>query len=329
MSPIPSPRARTMKAAVVTGAGQLRIDEVTLPQPRRDQVRIRLEGCGVCASNLVPWAGPEWMQFPTEPGGLGHEGWGVIDAIGDDVRNLCIGDRVAALSYHAYAMYDIADESAVFPLPDAFDGQAFPGEPLGCAMNIFKRSEIVSSQTVAIVGIGFLGTLLVQLCARAGARVIAISRRRSSLEWARKAGALETIAMEDHWQIIEQVKQLTDGRLCDCVIEAVGKQWPLDLAAELTRERGRLVIAGYHQDGPRTVNMQLWNWRGLDVINSHERDPAIYVQGIRDAVAAVQSEALDPWPLFTHRFPLERLNEALNMTRDRPEGFLKALVVYP
>jgi len=54
------------------------------------------------------------------------------------------------------------------------------------------------------------------------------------------------------------------------VIEAAGQQWPLDLATELTRERGRLIIAGYHQDGPRQINMQLWNWRGLDVINAHE-----------------------------------------------------------
>ena len=66
--------------------------------------------------------------------------------------------------------------------------------------------------------------------------------------------------------------ELTGGRFCDVVIEAVGKQWPLDLAAELAGERGRLIIAGYHQDGLRQVNMQLWNWRGLDVINAHQRD---------------------------------------------------------
>jgi threonine dehydrogenase-like Zn-dependent dehydrogenase len=156
--------------------------------------------------------------------------------------------------------------------------------------------------------------------------VIAISRRPYSLEVARQMGAAETVAMEDHWAIIERVKALTDGRLCERVIEAVGKQWPLDLAAEITAERGRLVIAGYHQDGPRQVNMQLWNWRGLDVINAHERDPAAYLQGIRDAVDAVASGRLDPEPLYTHTYPLERLDEALSATRDRPDGFLKALV---
>ena len=134
--------------------------------------------------------------------------------------------------------------------------------------------------------------------------------------------------MNDNQEIISRVTELTSGSLCDRVIEAVGQQWPLDLAAELTRERGTLVVAGYHQDGPRQVNMQLWNWRGLDVINAHERDPAIYLRGMREAVEAVASGALDPAPLYTHRYPLERLGEALDATRDRPSGFLKALVSF-
>jgi len=317
-----------MRAAVVTGPGQIELQDVALAEPGPNQVRIRLEGCGVCASNLTPWSGPDWMTFPTEPGGLGHEGWGRIDAVGANVRNLAVGDRVVALSYHAYATHDIADAQMVIPLPAALDGMPFPGEPLGCAMNIFRRSDIQAGQTVAIVGIGFLGALLTQLATKAGARVIAISRRQESLDVAKRMGAAETIAMDDHWRIIEEVKQLTDGQFCDRVIEAVGKQWPLDLAAELTKERGRLIIAGYHQDGPRQVNMQMWNWRGLDVINAHERDPAIYAQGIRDAVNAVVDGRLDPSSLYTHRYPLAELDQALNDTRDRPGNFIKALVVY-
>ena len=321
--------AEQMQAAIVTGPGTIKIESHALPKPGQGQVRVRLEGCGVWASTLGPGSGPEWMKFPTEPGGLGHEGWGVIDAVGPDVTGLAEGDRVATLSYHSYATHDIAEAGAVVKLPPELDGVAFPGEPLGCAMNIFKRSEISAGQTVAIVGIGFLGALLTQLAVGAGARVIAIGRRQFALDLAAKLGASETILMHDHWQIIEQVKQLTGGQFCDRVVEAVGKQWPLDLAAELTRERGRLIIAGYHQDGPRQVNMQMWNWRGFDVINAHERDPAMYTQGIRDAIEAVADGRLDPAPLYTHTYPLSELDTALNATRDRPEGFLKALVLYP
>jgi threonine dehydrogenase-like Zn-dependent dehydrogenase len=140
-------------------------------------------------------------------------------------------------------------------------------------------------------------------------------------------GAAEMLAMEDHDAIIGAVKELTNGRFCERVIEAVGKQWPLDLAAELTGEGGRLIIAGYHQDGPRQVNMQLWNWRGFDVINAHERDRAVAIQGVREAIEAVQSGLIDPSKLITHRYKLDQLGEALDATRDRPGGFVKAVVI--
>ncbi|HLH94887.1 MAG TPA: zinc-binding dehydrogenase [Xanthobacteraceae bacterium] len=315
-----------MAAAILTGPGRLYIDEVAIPEPAAGQVRVRLDGCGVCASNLVPWSGPEWMKFPTEPGALGHEGWGVVDSLGTGVEGLKVGDRVAALSYKSYAEYDIAEAQAVVKIPAALYGQPFPGEPLGCAMNIFRRSRIAPGQNVAIVGIGFLGAVLTRLATDAGARVIAVSRRPFALDVARRMGAAEIIPMNDHAGTIERVKELTGGFLCERVIEAVGKQAPLDLAAELTCVRGRLIIAGYHQDGARQVNMWLWNWRGLDVINAHERESEAYIRGIREAVDAVASGRLDPRPLYTHFYPLDRLDEALNAVRDRPDGFLKALV---
>lgn len=315
-----------MRAAVLTGPGEMRLAETPVPEPGRGQIRLRVQGCGVCASNLTPWAGPEWMQYPTEPGALGHEAWGVIDAIGEGVTDLSPGQRVAALSYHSYAEYDVADREAVVRLPDGFRGVPFPAEPIGCAMNIFRRSAIEPGQTVAIVGIGFLGAILTRLASDAGARVIAVSRRRYSLDVARTCGAAETIAMGDHQPIIERVRTLTGGRFCERVIESVGKQRPLDLAGELTAERGRLVIAGYHQDGPRQINMWLWNWRGIDVVNAHERDPKTYMEGINDAVDAVAAGRIDPARLITHRFPLGRLGAALDATRDRPDGFLKAVV---
>lgn len=213
-------------------------------------------------------------------------------------------------------------------MPAALDGVPFPAEPLGCAMNIFERSDIRAGQTVAIVGIGFLGAMLVQLAHNAGARVIAISRKQSALELASELGADEVIAMDDHYQIIEKVKQLTDENFCERVIEATGKQWPLDLAAELTGIRGKLIIAGYHQDGMRQVNMQLWNWRGMDVINAHERDPEEYLKGMRNAVDAVLDGRLKPQQLFTHVFKSENLQQAFETHQQSPEGFIKALITF-
>jgi threonine dehydrogenase-like Zn-dependent dehydrogenase len=316
-----------MRASVLKRPGEIQIEEVSRPEPGPGEVRVRLEGSGVCASNIEPWEGQPWTVYPGEPGGLGHEGWGVVDAVGQGVDNVGIGDRVATLSHHSFAEYDIASADAVIRLPEALAGKPFAGEPLGCAFNIFRRSDILAGQTVAIVGIGFLGAVLTKLASHAGARVIAISRRPFSLDLARSYGAAETVQMDDHWAIIDRVKQLTGEKMCDRVIEAVGKQWPLDLASELVAFGGKLIVAGYHQDGPRQVNMQMWNWKGIDVINAHERDPEVQRQGVRDAIEAVASGQLDPEPLYSHRYPLSELNAALAATRDKPDGFVKALVI--
>lgn len=319
--------SKTMQAAQITKPQEFTLIECDLPTPASDEVLVKVEGCGVCGSNLPVWEGREWFTYPLPPGNPGHEGWGRIAALGEAVTNdLQIGDRVAMLSYNAFAQYDVAKASATVKLPPQLDGQPFPGEPLACAFNVFARSQMVAGQTVAIVGIGFLGALLTALAVKAGARVIAITRRSSALDIARQYGAAHLIKMDDHWRIIKEVKELTGDEGCDCVIEAVGAQWPLDLAAELTRIRGRLIIAGYHQDGPRQVNMQLWNWRGLDVVNAHERDPQIYVAGLRAAVDAVANGNLDLTPLYTHHYPLEQLDQALTALKRRPEGFLKALI---
>jgi threonine dehydrogenase-like Zn-dependent dehydrogenase len=315
-----------MQACVIAAPGRAAVQILERPQPGPGEVLLQLEGSGVCASSLPLWEGRSWFEYPQPAGAPGHEGWGRVAALGPEVSGVAEGDRVAALSYRAHAEYDLAAANALVPLPESLDQLAVPGEPLGCACNIFKRSQIERGQIVAIVGIGFLGALLTQLAAHAGARVIALSRRPFALELARDCGAAHTIVMDDHQRVLEQVKALSEGRWCERVIEATGLQWPLDLASEMTAERGRLVIAGYHQDGPRQVNLQLWNWRGIDVINAHERDPRAYVEGIRSAVDLMVAGVLDPAPLYTHRLPLDRLGEALELTRTRPDGFLKALV---
>lgn len=317
-----------MKAAVLTAPGQFMLREVARPDPGPGEVRVQLEGCGVCASNLAMWQGMPWSEYPTEPGALGHEGWGFIDAVGHDVTDLREGDRVAILAGRSYAEYDIANSSSVVPLPSRLADVSFPGEAFGCALNIFDRSNIQSGQTVAIVGIGFLGSVLTCLAATAGAHVIAISRRPYALAVAKKMGAHETISMEDSYRVVEQVRQLTGGAMCERVIEAVGKQNALDLAAQLTSMRAKLIIAGYHQDGPRQVDMQMWNWRGIDVVNAHERDETIYVQGMYKAVEAVEKGLLNPRELCTHSFPLSSLDDAFNTVLIRPDGFLKATVKY-
>ncbi len=316
-------RATPGYAAVISAPRQIDVRRIEFRVPAVGEVRVKIEGCGVCASNLELWRGKPWFKYPVEPGAPGHEAWGRIDAVGEGVTDLAVGERVAMLSSNAFAEYDFAKSAEVVRVPD--DGP-FPAEPLGCAVNIFKRANIRRGETVAIVGTGFLGLLVTQLAVNAGARVLALSRRRSSLKLAGEFGASATIEIQDKQQAVHSVTELTSGRGCECVIEAAGKQESLDLATELTSERGRLAIAGYHQDGPRQVDMQLWNWRGLDVINAHERDPKVYVAGMREAIAAIDAGILNPRPLYTHTFKLAELSQAFKVLERSPEGFVKALI---
>src|SRR5690606_14904816 len=106
-----------------------------------------------------------------------------------------------------------------------------------------------------------------------------------------------------------------------------GEQATLDLASALVATGGLLAIAGYHQDGPRQVDMQSWNWRGIDVVNAHERDRGVVMAGMRAGVAALADGRIALAPLLTHRLRLDQLGEAFELMRARPDGFLKAVVL--
>ena len=312
-----------MRAAVLTAPGSVELVEAAPPTLVEGSVRVAVEGCGVCGSNLPVWEGRPWFDYPLAPGNPGHEAWGRV------VEGPSAGQRVALLAENAFVSELVVPSDRLVPLPPELDGQPFPGEAIGCAFNALRRSDIRPGQTVAVVGVGFLGALLVSLAAAAGARVIAVARKQSALDVAVAMGAAETVLMDDHARVIGEVAELTGGAFCSRVLEVTGAPWPLDLSGELTGFGGRLVIAGFHQDGLRSVNVQLWNWRGIDVVNAHERDPAVQLQGIRDAVEAVASGRLDPTPLYTHVLPAAEMKVALDAAAQRPDGFVKALVTFP
>lgn len=316
-----------MHTATLIRPGHFEITKAEIPRPGPGEVIIRVRGCGVCASNLGPWEGVEGIGYPMDAGAPGHEVYGTITETGEGVEELRPGQAVTALSYHGFADYDVAHADAVVPVPDTLADAAQPilGEPLACAVNVSRRAAVDEGDTVVVVGIGFLGALLVRLVRRARPRhVIAVSRRPEALVVAEQMGA--DIVMDYEDEVGKRIAELTGGRMADVVIEATGKEAPLDLAGELTRVRGRLVIAGYHQGPPRRVNLQLWNWHGLDVINAHERERAVYTRGMKEGVRLIEEGVIDLDPLISHILPLSEINQAFELARSRPEGFFKAVV---
>jgi threonine dehydrogenase-like Zn-dependent dehydrogenase len=203
---------------------------------------------------------------------------------------------VTGLSGHGFAELDVLREDELVQLPPELDDVPFPGEALACAVNVVRRADVRAGHAVAIVGMGFLGTAVARLCELRGARVTAVGR--------------------------DDEPDDTFTR----VVEAAGTQASLDKASRLVATGGRLAIAGFHQDGPRTVDMQSWNWRGIDVVNAHERDPLKYVVAMREAVRLAAAGELDVGAFVTHTFELAALDDAFAAASERGHGFLKAVV---
>jgi D-arabinose 1-dehydrogenase-like Zn-dependent alcohol dehydrogenase len=118
-----------MRAARITGAREFAVVEAPIPTPGENQVLFRVEGSGVCASNLGPWFGLPWTQYPLAPGESGHEAWGVVESVGSSVKHVSPGDRISAVSYNGYAEFDVAEESSLLVLPAQLDRNPKPGEP--------------------------------------------------------------------------------------------------------------------------------------------------------------------------------------------------------
>lgn len=311
--------------AVLSAPKKINYEEFTFRPLSSGEVLVKIKGCGICASNIPVWEGRPWFDYPMSAGAPGHEGWGVIEDVGKDVTALHIGQDVSILAGDAFATHVICDTSKVVPIPKEISNKPFPGEPLGCAMNVFERSDIKEGQTIAILGVGFLGSVLIQLAKNAGAQVIAVSRRESSKNLAAEMGADKVFDWQDKdelWQYLKSENE--DG--CERVIECVGNQKALDLASEIVATRGKLIIAGYHQEDLRHINMQVWNWKGIDVINAHERDQDKYISGIKKAIKALKNNEIKIDRLLTHKFHYSQLAEALETLTQYPEGFTKAYI---
>ena len=320
-----------MPSAVFARPGCVEVRDVPVSLPGPHQVLVRLEGCGICKNSVSAWLGEGNCPYPLAPGAPGSEAWGRVESIGAEVVEVAPGDRVGVLTDAGFSEYAVVDVERLVVLPETLDPEPFPTRSMGGAVNVFRRSFIEKGDTVAVVGFGFLGALVTQLAVLAEARVIAVGRRPYALRIAKQLGASGAVVQseEAHPQrVVETVREMNGGRQCDVVIEASGAQSALDLAAELTRERGRLVLAGSHGDGRRLVDMALWSRRGFDVINAHETAPAILREGMREAAAAVACGLLQPGPLYTHRFGFDRIEDALRLAAERPPGFMKALIYF-
>ncbi len=290
---------------------------VERPRPicASDQLLVRTLACGVCEGDVHAY---RTRSALTEPLLLGHEGTGEVVAVGSDLdEDAWLGQRVTALG-GAYADYFVATPDAVVRLSSNADPVLALGEPIACCVHASWRFGVQPGDQVAIVGCGFMGLVCMQLARRQGADHITafepIAERR---EMALQLGA-------DLAHTPERVVETP----FDVVIEATGVPEALTLSGDLVAEHGRLIIIGYHQSngGQRTVNVQLWNYKAIDVVNGHVRRQDEKWEAMRAGMEQLLAGDLFLEPLVTF-YPLADVEQAFVDIVNRKPGVFKAVLI--
>jgi threonine dehydrogenase-like Zn-dependent dehydrogenase len=302
-----------------------RVAETATPELGPGDVLVRIAFCGVCASELHGWA----EERPSYPVRLGHEPMGVVAAIGSGVTRFREGDRVTGLFMGAYADYCLAAEDILLPVPANVGDEAALGEPLGCLVNAQRRTPVELADRVAVIGLGYMGLGMLQLLKLRGpSRIVAIDVREDARDAAKQFGADEA----HHPSELPPEYSLTrfgdwqSERGFEVVVEGSGTQAGLTLAGEMVRPHGVLSILGYHQGGARQVDVGMWNWKAIDVVNAHVRRRTDLMESMRIGLELTAQGLIDLGALVTHRYGLDEVDRAYTDLMEKPQGFIKAVV---
>ena len=231
------------------GPETLELEEIPTPQPGNGQVRIKLEAIGLNYIDTYHRTGLYPLPLPFTPG---MEGAGVVDAVGDAVSEVRVGDRVAyAMELGAYAEYSIVSASKLVILPPQLDTrsaaaallQGLTAHYLTQSTYPLKKGEIALIHAAA----GGVGLLLTQMAKRSGVRVLATVSTDAKAQLAKEAGADELI-LYTQTDFAEVVKRLTHGKGVHVVYDSVGKT-TFEKSLECLRPRGYLVLFG-QSSGP-------------------------------------------------------------------------------
>jgi alcohol dehydrogenase, propanol-preferring len=313
----------------------LRLADRPIPEPRPGEVRVRVEACGVCGSDVFLQKGGfgAAVSLPVVPG---HEAAGVVDALGDGVTGVVVGDQVALyyittppddpwaargrpnISPHvkrmgvdvdgAFAEYVLRPPAALIVPPAAVPSPvlAVLTDAVATPLHGLKRvAHLRPGETLVVLGVGGLGSNAVQLGKAMGARVIAVSRSEAKLRLARELGADETVAA-DEGDPVAVVKALTGGYGPDVVIQCVGSAAVDEQAIAMGGPGGRVVLIGSSLDHFRARAVDIF-WRELEVLGSRGFVP----EDIRDAIDLYLDGTLAVDHLVATVRPLAEANAAL------------------
>ena len=344
---------KQMMAAVLYGKENVRVEQVDVPRPGRDEVLVKIAVALTCGTDLKVWRQGFHARMIQPPAVFGHELAGVIAEVGDAVDDFRPGQRVVAansapcnechfcnkdlenlcekllFNNGAYAEYIripgpiVRKNLLEIPKHLSFQDAALL-EPLACVLRGLEESNVHRRDNLVVVGVGPIGLMFVRLAKLRGARVLALGRRKSQLDKALRMGADDVLDVSHVSDVVSAVRALTPGGGgVDVAIEAVGSPVTWQWATGLVRKGGTVNFFGGCPSGT-TVQLDtvLLHYSEITLKASFHHTP-YYIRRALDCLACGDVSAQD---LVTAEAPLSDLPNILRNMQNR-NGDLKTAIL--
>lgn len=287
----------------------LELSDIPVPEPGKGEVRIAMAACGINFPDVLMVAGKYQMQPPL-PFAPGAEIAGKIDALGDGVTGLSIGDQVAALPGHGGLQeYCCCSAKLVAPLPSGTDPRVAAAFTLTYATSyhaLKDRAQLTAGETLVVLGAaGGVGLAAVELGASMRARVIAVASSEQKLALARRYGAVETINYTEE-DLRTRIKTLTNGRGADVIYDPVGEPY-FDPCMRSLAWGGRILVVGFAGGGIPNVPTNLALLKGASIVGVFwgrhtEEEPKLHKENMQSLIGMLLRGELKP--LISEEFEL-------------------------
>lgn len=329
------------KVAIISGEKKIEAIEKELKQPVGSKVLIKVDSCAICTLEQRMYNG----VMKRYPFAGGHEASGTVVAVGENVKSLKQGDKVAArlltscgecyycrsghenqcvISFKAdihegiggpggFAEYMMIDAKALYKVAEDLDLTAAAlAEPLACCVHSINNANIELGNDVVIIGVGIMGAFHIKLAKLKGARVIACEVDEQRLEVARKMGA-DILVNSREVNAIEKVKELTEGRGADVVFCTAAIPQLADDSIQMTGKVGRVIMySSFHPDKPIELNVNKVHSTEMNItgaVNANTRDFLM-------ATRLLSNKLVDPSQLISEVVPFEKIEYAFERAID-------------
>lgn len=325
-----------MRQIVMDGPRQSHVADVPEPTISEGEILVKLTYTGMCHSEWYPWSTAKRGDV------FGHESVGVIAQVGKKVQGFKVGDRVTGLGGGGFKEFVSMNPAKTVPVPDNVKDEDALVEPLACMLSAAtKMPPAIPGDRVAVVGTGYMGLGMVSLFKTMGyGDIVAVDLREEARANALKFGATEAYHPANlpngyklDWPAIGGPDLTRDGHAVDIfnigfsnVVEFAGTQSALQLAGDMVCAHGRLGVGGYHNDGPRTIDFGLWNFKALTVVNCHERRIMWEVDLSRRCLTMLSNGIWGFAGLAYHVYDMDEFDKANEDMEVHHDGFIKGLV---